>query len=350
MATLTRLDIPVEGMHCAGCASRIEKKLQSLPGVEEASVNFATRRASVFYDSSNTGPAPIVEAVNTIGFSALIQEFTFSILGMHCASCVKRIEDSVLGIPGVLQASVNLASGKAFVRTVSDAVSPSDLMHAIVRAGPYQVLEAPPSEAEEAPAEKREREDLAALRGKVIANIALAAVIMLVSMLHMSIMKASDLPLESINFLLFALATPVQLWGGWQFYKTSFQVLKGGGTDMNVLIAMGTSAAYFYSVVVTFAPQFFPGATGEAYFDTAAVIIALVLLGRYLEAGARGRTSEAIRKLSHLRPKSATVLREGKEEEIPQEKVQPGDLVVVRPGERIPVDGLVREGQSAVDE
>ena len=276
------------------------------------------------------------------------QQTTIPIEGMHCASCVLRVEDSLKKLPGVSKVAVNLATEQATVAFDPEVSALDSLYRAIESAGYH-----PRPEAADMPAlqeEIHEREERLLQR-----KLLFAAVIGLILMAlgqYQRLPLISDLPMASITVTSFLLATPVQFWAGWQFYTGAWSRARHLDADMNTLIAVGTSAAYLYSVVATFAPHLIESADimAEVYYDTAAVIIALILLGRYLEARAKGRTSAAIKRLIGLRAKTARVLREGQEIDIPIEQVVLGDIVVVRPGEKIPVDGVVLEGRSAVDE
>jgi len=267
------------------------------------------------------------------------------IRGMHCAACVAKVEQALSQTPGVLRASVNLASEEALVEYLPGQVSVPGLGAAVASIG-FEMVER--GERAEEEIERQQRDDYLLLKRKLIVSAVLTVVILLGSMTPL----LSLLPLGAPVWL-FALTTPVQFWVGGQFYRNAWSRARHGSSDMNTLIVVGTSAAYLYSTVAVFAPGFFVavGQRPQMYFDTAAVIITLILLGRLLEARAKRRTTEAIRRLAQLQPKTATVLRgEGEQETVPVEQVQVGDQVLVRPGESIPVDGIVRAGSSAVDE
>ncbi len=261
----------------------------------------------------------------------------FRVHGMTCASCVARVEKSLSEVPGVTLANVNLASETALVE-YSDGTSVAELKRAVADAGYELGMEVDVESGGLSPAGELRR-----LKIKLAIALSLAAIVMALTM-------GFDFPGKP--YLLWVLATPVQFWAGWQFYRGAWGALKHRTADMNMLIAVGTSAAYFYSVVVVIAPQVFAGTrmTPEVYFDTSSTIIALVLLGRFLESRAKGQTSEAIKKLIGLRPDKAVVIREGVEHEVAVEDLQVGDIVLVRPGERVPVDGTVVQGYSTVDE
>jgi Cu+-exporting ATPase len=267
---------------------------------------------------------------------------TFGVTGMTCASCVVHVEHALKGVEGVKRANVNLANEKATVE-YEDGVKPEDLVFAVNDAG-YGLVEAADDEATEEIHEREYRK----LKTNLIGAAILTVLILIGSLPHM-LGFHPPVPMGLLNIGLLVLATPVQFWAGARFYKGAWGALKHGQANMNTLVAMGTSAAYFYSAVATFAPGLFNG-RADVYFDTSAVIITLILLGRLLEARAKGRTNEAIKKLAGLRAKTARVVRNGEELDVPVEEVGYGDEVIVRPGEKVPVDGLVLAGESAVDE
>jgi len=328
--------------------ARVEKALSRTDGVSEASVNFAAEKATVEYDPKSTGPDKLISAIEGVGYGTDVRETTFGVAGMTCASCVGRVERALKNVPGVLEATVNLASEKATVRYLSGEVEPRDFEKAVEDAGYGVVRE---GEAEASTDDMHEKE-YRKLRNNFLVAGALTALILVGSLLHM---RGVMLPVTMgwLNLSLLVLATPVQFWAGWRFYKGAWGTLVHGQANMNTLVVLGTSAAYLYSAVATVAPGLFEGAGGRAdvYFDTAALIITLILLGRLLEARAKGRTNEAIKKLAGLQAKTARVIRGGEEVvDVPVEDVRVGDVVVVRPGEKVPVDGRVLSGESAVDE
>jgi Cu+-exporting ATPase len=314
-------------------------------------VNLANEKATVTYDPAGVTIADMVNAVKDAGYGVMTETVTLPVLGMTCASCVERIEDALAEKDGVISAAVNLATERVTIVYSPTEVTPQELKKTIRDSG-YMVPEA---EAEkeyvdtEREARRREMRDLTIKF--VLSGIASLAIMTLMFM-GKYIPIISSLPMEWIAYSAFIIATPVQFWIGWRFYRGAYAALKHGSADMNVLIAVGTSAAYFYSVVATFAPHLVAiGSQMPAtYFDTSTMIIALILLGRLLEARAKGQTSEAIRRLTGLRPKTAHVIRDDREIEIAVEDVNAGDMIVVRPGEKIPVDGIVSEGYSSVDE
>ncbi|MBI2972424.1 MAG: copper-translocating P-type ATPase [Armatimonadetes bacterium] len=268
---------------------------------------------------------------------------------MSCASCVAKVEHALRSVDGVLDAGVNLAAERATVEAIA-SVPVSALRRAVQEAG-YETLEVEGADAEDYEREARRRE-LVTLRRKLIVGTLLSIPILWGSLHHMGLHQIwiPDL-LKNWNVQLL-LATPVQFWAGWQFYRGAWAMARRRTTDMNTLIAVGTSAAYLFSVVATLFPQLFEagGLQPQVYYETAAIIIVLILLGRYLEARAKGQTSEAIRKLIGLQAKTARVIRDGREVDVPVADVAVGDLVVVRPGEKVPVDGVIQDGRSALDE
>jgi len=330
--------IHITGMTCTTCAATIEKGLVETPGVEQASVSFASEKASVEYDPSRVDLAKIKHTISQIGYGVATKKSIFPVGGMTCASCVAHVEQALSSVPGVVSANVNLASEKATVE-YTEGMELADLRRAVREAGYELGLEAATLEDVTTAAQR----ELRGVRNRFIFAAILAA----------SIMALMWAPLFAGKpYLLWALATPVQFWAGWRFYRGAWGALRHKTADMNTLVAVGTSAAYFYSMVAVLFPGLFAATEVELglYFDTSAMIITLILLGRYLETRARGQTSEAIKKLIGLNPKTALVVRDGEEREISIEDVQVGDLIVVRPGERVPVDGIIREGYSSIDE
>ena len=343
-----RLDFGILGMSCASCVSAVERALATVPGVRVVAVNLAAERGSVQYDPDVAEPAMLMRAVKDAGYTPIVEKVTIPISGISCATCVATIEEALRRSPGVVSATVNFATNAATVEFVPVAATVADLRRTIREAG-YEPLEAAEGSAL-ADHEKTAREqEIRILKRKLAVGIVLSVPIVLGSMRHWFPWVPEILQ----NFwALWALTTPVQFWVGAQFYRGAWAALRHRTSDMNTLIAVGTSAAYFYSLAMTIAPGFFRtrGITPAVHYETAAVIITLILLGRLLEAIAKGRTSEAIKRLMGLQPKTARVVRDGEETDVPLDEVRIGDRVVVRPGEKIPVDGIVREGVSAVDE
>jgi Cu+-exporting ATPase len=361
------VQLPVEGMNCAACVARVEKALAALPGVTKATVNLATDRAQVSYNPHRTSTVALVAAIEDAGYGIARTTATFPLLGMDCANCAIRVGRVVQRVPGVTEAAVNLATEKLTVTYLPGTVTPGEIAKAVEGAGYKLVLPqeakvetgaagaaatADPTTVAEAARRKRVR----LLMVKFIAALAVGAVLML-----MMLIPESWLSMKWQWLIQFVLATPVQFWAGWQFYRGAWAALRHRTSDMNTLIAVGTSAAYLYSAAVTFFPGAFERAAGvgfeaAVYYDSAVIIIGLILLGRYLEARAKGQTSAAMRRLIGLQPKTARVVRgvagvgAALEIDVPVEEVVVGDVIIVRPGEKIPVDGEVLEGRSAVDE
>jgi P-type Cu+ transporter len=351
----SRLSMRVEGMTCASCVGRVEKAIRAVPGVTDASVNLATERADVTFGAEQPDAAAVARAVEQVGYSVVSDGVDLTIEGMTCASCVGRVERALKALPGVLDATVNLATERARVRYLVDAVDLGQLK-AAVRAVGYAVVEtADGRDREDRERAARDRE-LKALRRSIVVAGALTLPIFvlemgahLVSAFHHGLLSALG-GRQNLFYLLFVLATVVQFGPGLRFYKKGWPALRRGAPDMNALVMLGTTAAYGYSVVATFLPGVLPAGTVYVYYEAAAVIVTLILIGRYLEALAKGRTSEAIRRLMSLQAKTARVVRDGQELEVGIDAVLPGDVVLVRPGEKVPVDGAVLDGSSYVDQ
>jgi Cu+-exporting ATPase len=354
-AESSRIDLPITGMSCASCSARVQETLKKLKGVEDASVNYAAERATVFYNSSIAHVDDFTKAVKDLGYDVSVSKITIPIKGMTCAACVKRVQDALSSLTGVISATVNFATGKATVEYTASMVGMGDFRRTLKDIG-YDIIEVDSGE-DIVEKEKIEREkEYRELKRKVITGASLTIpVFILVFWDRIGFSSLFfKIPVQT-NFLLqLIIQTPVQFWVGGQFYRGAIAAARHKMTNMNTLIAVGTSAAYLYSLIATFFPSIFDikGYTDNVhvYFDTAATIIVLILLGRLFEARAKGKTSEAIKKLIGLQPKTAKVIRDGEEKDTPIEDVEIGDIILVRPGEKIPVDGLVEEGHSSVDE
>ncbi|WP_273886883.1 heavy metal translocating P-type ATPase [Rubrobacter naiadicus] len=338
------LVLPVRGMSCASCVRRVEKTLSGVSGVDSTSVNLATGTARVEYGEGAPDPRALVEAVQGAGYEVPVERVDFEVRGMTCASCVRRVERALEGVSGVLGANVNLATGRATVEYLPGETGREDFERAVTGAG-YEVV----FDAEDGgSAEPEDRKEQSILKKDFLGAAALTLLVVLGSIPHMFGFRP-PVPGQLWNVGLLILATPVQFWFGRRFYRGAWGALRHLQADMNTLVALGTSVAYLYSAVATFAPGLFAG-RADVYFDTSTLIITLILLGRLLEARARGRASDAIKKLAGLQAKTARLVRDGEEVDVPVEEVAVGDVVVVRPGEKIPVDGVVISGESAVDE
>jgi Cu+-exporting ATPase len=342
-----RVDLPIRGMSCASCVEKIETGLSKLEGVKEVSVNFAAEKASVLYNPSSVSVRELVQQIETIGYETRAEKTAIPIRGMTCASCVEKIEKQLHRLPGVINASVNFGTEKAAVEFLPSVHTLEDFRKAIRDVGYEPVTVQDESAAVDYEKQARERE-VRELGLKTLVG-ALLSIPLLLAMLSEWLALPAWLTNHWVQFLL---ATPVHVWVGWQFHVGFWKALKHGTADMNTLVSLGTNAGYLYSSMVTFAPGFFAaeGLTTGVYFETVAILHTLILLGRLFEARAKGRTSEAIKKLMGLQAKTARVVRDSQEIDIPVEDVRGGDLIIVRPGEKIPVDGVVREGVSAVDE
>jgi Cu+-exporting ATPase len=351
---LKKVEIPITGMSCASCVVKIEKGLSKMSGISDAKVNFATEKATITFNPSQVHMGDFISTIKDLGYEAGMDKVTFPIHGMSCASCVKKVENALNGLEGVVRASVNFATERATVQYIPGVVSMADFRKAVKEAG-YEVLEVETVGKEDiVDREKAAREaEYRKLKKKFLTGIILVIpVFILAYWKALGLSNLYNLGREVNFYLQLVFQTPIQFWVGWQFYSGAWKTAKHKSADMNTLIAVGTSAAYLYSVLATFFPGVFAvqGLAAEVYFDTAGAIVILILLGRLLEARAKGQTSEAIKKLIGLQAKTAKVLRNGQEMDVAVEEVVIGDLVIVRPGEKIPVDGVVKEGRSSVDE
>ncbi|MGD9938178.1 MAG: heavy metal translocating P-type ATPase [Clostridia bacterium] len=354
---MTIKTISVRGMTCASCARASERAAGSLPGVNSASVNFATEALTIEYDETKLGLADVAKAIEKAGYEAVLPDETRSVMipigGMTCSACASAVERAVLKVPGVRAASVNFGSEKLSVSWNLDSTRLSEIKKAVKDAG-YEPLAIETAEAVDAHAEAKAKE-IRSLRNRFIVAISAALPLLYISMGHMlglpvpRILHPMHFPL---NFALvqIVLAIPAVI-AGFRFYTVGFRTMLKASPNMDTLIAIGTSAALIYSSwsTVQIALGDFSG-TELLYYEVAATILALILLGKYLEARSKGRASEAIKKLMGLSPKTALVVHEGGDLEIPVDEVEVGDILRVRPGERVPVDGVVTEGASAVDE
>ena len=344
MAETTRhLTLPITGMTCANCVATVERNLKKLDGVQAVSVNLATERASLEILPDRVTSPQILERVRRAGYDLALGEARFGIGRLSDDSDARRLERTLASLEGVVESSVSFALQSARIRFIPTVIAPTELRAAIEHAG-FEVVQS--GEADEDPeAAARRRESARQLH---LFRVALALTIPLfgLSMARdLGILPMALAHSPALGWLLFALATPVQFYVGRQYYVGAWKALRNRSANMDVLIAMGTSAAYGYSI-----PVLLGWLPGHLYFETAAVILTLIVLGKYLEARAKGRTSEAIKKLLALRPRLARVVRRGEEMEVPAEEVVVGDQVIVRPGERIPVDGRVVDGRSSIDE
>jgi Cu+-exporting ATPase len=341
-----KITLPVSGMTCANCAMNIERNVKKLSGVSEAQVNFASEQAAVSFDPKVLQLKDVVEKIDGAGYKVPTQHTEFAVTGMTCANCAANIERALnKKTTGVVSAGVNFASERVSVEYIPGTTNIDDIIAAIEKAG-YGAI--PPQEGpDEEDAEQKARDaEIRNQTRKFFVGVLLALPLFVLSMARDFSLIGQWSHAPWVNWLFWALATPVQFYTGWDYYVGGSKSLRNKSANMDVLVAMGSSVAYFYSVVVLL----FPAAGAHVYFETSAVIITLIKLGKMLESRTKGRTGGAIRKLIGLRPKTATILENEVEKEIALTRVKVGDTVLVRPGERIPVDGLVLDGQSAVDE
>ena len=339
-------------MSCASCAAKVEKTLSGLNSIHKASVNFATEKVTISYDPKIGHIDEFIETIKGLGYEAVIKREVLPIQGMSCASCVEKIEKTLNNLNGVAHASVNFATEKASIVYIPHQITIQDIVKAVKEIG-YSVMEVKEEGDLLEEEEKAKREVYVKLKTRLFVGIGLTIPIFVFT--HPGLFGLTSIlnvAKETYFILQLLLAIPVQFWCGLQFYKGALAAARHKTTDMNTLIAVGTTAAFSYSIVATFFPGLFEarGLSAEVYFDTAAAIIVLILFGRLLEARAKGRTSEAIKKLIGLQSKTARIIRDGEEIDIPVEEVVVDDVVVVRPGEKIPVDGVVVDGYSSVDE
>ena len=344
------LSLPVQGMTCASCVSHVEGALKELPGVSNVVVNLGTNKASLTYDPARATLADMARAIDDVGYSVPTAELNLDVRGMTCASCVSHVEETLKELDGLTNAVVNLGLNTARVTYIPGVVSVSAMKRAVRDVG-YEAQER--SEGADAlDRERQAREEEIKRQGR---NLLIAGVVGLIVMVGtfydmLGLFKAFVPEWLSYKWVIGLLTTPIVFGPGRQFFTNSWKGLRHGVTDMNLLYATGIGAAYGIAVINTLFPNAGFGGEGATFFESAALLTAFIILGRWLEALTRGRTSEAIRKLMKLQPKIARAVRDGKEEEIPADEVEIDDLILVRPGESIPVDGVVTEGYSAVDE
>ncbi len=346
------LSIPVEGMTCASCVAHVEKAIAKLPEVAKVSVNLATERADVAF-SGKPDAAAVVRAVEGAGYGVPAVTVELGVAGMTCASCVAHVEKAVKAVPGVNAATVNLATERVSVRHLSGVAS-IEAIEAAIRSAGYEPHRIEGEASVDREREARERELTNLRRATLIAGV-LTLPVFVIEMGSHVVPAIHELVMNTIGtqtswLIQFVLTTIILFGPGRRFFQKGVPAMLRGTPDMNSLVVVGTSAAWGYSVVATFAPQLLPAGTANVYYEAAAVIVTLILLGRYLEAKAKGRTSEAIKRLVGLQPKTARVERDGQTAEVLLSEVRSGDIVQVRPGDKVPVDGEVVEGSSYVDE
>jgi len=344
-----QVSLPVEGMTCAACVAKVEKTLKNMAGVQEVHVNLLSGKAAVAYASDQVGVPQMVKLIQDIGYEVPEEEVLLTVRGMSCAACVAKVEKTVKGMPGVTSVVVNLPAESAKVTFYPGAVDKTRIKKEI-RALGYEASEkVTGQEALDREKEARQKELRFQTRNMWIAW-PLASLVMIGMFRDMWIFPYFVPEFLGNVYVLWAMTTPIAFIPGWQFFKHSWNGLKRGATDMNLLYATGIGASYLIATINTFWPDAGFGGRGAAFFESAALLTAFIVLGRYLEALTRGKTSEAIRNLMSLQAKTARVIRNGEEVEIAVDEVEIGDIVFVRPGESIPVDGEVTDGYSVVDE
>ncbi|OAH58635.1 ATPase P [Domibacillus aminovorans] len=343
---LKETNYQITGMTCAACATRIEKGLNKMDGVQEANVNLALEKSTIKYDPIVVSEEDFQKKINSLGYDVVSEKKEFDITGMTCAACATRIEKGLNKLEGVNKATVNLALESASVEYNPSLIDTQDITKRVEKLG-YGAIS---KEDKEDNVDYREKE-IKKQQTKFIVSLILSLPLLWAMVSHFSFTSFIYLPEALMNpWVQLALATPVQFIIGWQFYVGAYKALRNKSANMDVLVALGTSAAYFYSLYLTIDSIGSHAHIVELYFETSAVLITLILLGKLFEAKAKGRSSEAIKKLMGLQAKTAIVVRDGMEKEIPLEEVIVGDIVYVKPGEKVPVDGEIVEGYSALDE
>ncbi|MEH7302737.1 heavy metal translocating P-type ATPase, partial [Neobacillus drentensis] len=339
--------LPITGMTCAACAIRIEKGLNKLEGVDTANVNLALEKASIKYDPAVTNVNDFIKKVNDLGYGVLSEKVEFDIVGMTCAACATRIEKGLNKLEGVNKATVNLALETSSVEFNPSQINIQEIITGVEKIG----YEAKVKQEKSADTINHREKEIEKQKGKFLFSLILAFPLFWAMVDHFEFTSFIYLPDMLMNpWVQLALATPVQFIVGRQFYVGAYKALRNGSANMDVLVALGTSAAYFYSLYIIISAIGSGQMMYELYFETSAVLITLILLGKLFEARAKGRSSEAIKKLMGMQAKTATVIRDGKEIEVALEEVVVDDIILVKPGEKIPVDGEIIEGRSALDE
>lgn len=342
MAKRDQVNLPVTGMTCANCVAAVERNIKKVEGVDSAIVNLSSERATIEFDPGQASLQDFLDRIQRAGYGVATGQASLVIQRMSDDNDARRLEHVLKEVDGVLEASVNFASERASITYVPTVVSQRELREAVSRAGFEAVILG--GELEDAERKAREAE-IAQQRNYLIVGLIFTIPLFLIAMGRDFRLLPAWAFQPWVEWVMFALATPVQFYVGWQYYVGGFKSLRNGAANMDVLVAMGSSAAYFYSL-----PVLFGWIQGHLYFETAAMIISLIKVGKFLESRAKGRTSDAIKKLMSLKAKTARVIRDGTELEIPATEVRVGDMILVKPGEKIPVDGVVVEGRSTVDE
>ena len=351
------LTLPITGMTCANCVASVERNAKKIDGVQNANVNFATEKATIVYDPKLASAEAVIARIEKAGFGVPVAEMELPITGMTCTNCSNTIQRKLNKLDGMIDASVNFASERATVRFAPGSLTQADLVATVEKAGFGVVISVENESTEDAEANAREAEVNHQWKRLIVGAIFTIPLFIFSMSRDFGLIGMWSHALW-VNYLFLALAAPVQFYVGWDYYVGAYKSLRNGSANMDVLVAMGSTVAFLYSTAVliaktigTFNPAFDGNLLGEhVYYETSAAIITLIVLGKLLEARAKGRTSEAIKKLMGLRAKTARIIRNDVEQDIPIEQVVQGDIVLVRPGEKVPVDGIVVAGNSAVDE
>ncbi|MFC1569723.1 heavy metal translocating P-type ATPase [bacterium] len=344
--TMSPIELGITGMHCASCVARVEKGLSAIQGIYKVQVNLATETASLQFEQTSISLQEIISIIQKLGYDIKTTRKLYHIKGLHCASCVARAETALTKVTGVMSVQVNLATQEAVLEIIPDMLTRHDLQKELSAIGDYQLLE---MEMDSSSSDLTSfQNQVKQLKHKLWTGIGLSAIIMILSMSYM-IQGVYEIPTHILHQLLFWLTLPVIFWVGQSFFTSAWRQLRHFSADMNSLVAMGTGTAFIYSSIITWFPDLILGTT-HTYYDTAVMIITLVLLGRFLEARAKHRTSDAIRKLMSLQPKFAHLIQDNQFVEVPIDQIQEGQHLRVKPGETIPVDGIILQGGSAIDE
>ncbi len=343
MSATKQIILPIKGMTCANCVATIERNLKKVDGVEQTAVNLSSERATVGYDENIASVNDFVERVRRAGYDVAMADGEFIIKHLSDANDARQIEKTLIAVDGITEATMNPTSGKLLVKYIPTLLSQLDIRNRLKKAGFEAVVLG--DVAEDAEAKARE-EEIKKQRHLLITGILFTVPLFLLSMGRDLGLVPQSIGMQPwYNWIMLALATPVQFYVGAQYYEGAYKSIRNGSANMDVLVALGSSVAYFYSLIIILGLF-----SGHVYLETGAVIITLIRLGKFLEARAKGKTSEAIKKLLNLKPKTATKLADGKEIEVPVDEIKVGDVLIVRPGEKIPVDGIVTEGNTSIDE
>ncbi|MBN2104086.1 heavy metal translocating P-type ATPase [bacterium] len=344
------IELGITGMRCASCVARLEKQLSEIEGINDVAVNLPAETVSIQYDSIIINPSDFINAIHNLGYKVKTDKLLFQVEGMHCASCVSRVKSAFEKNPHILTSEVNLVTQEAILEVIPGSATLKDIQNGLASVGDYRIRH---MHAEHSVSRNGiyDQNDAKQLKKRLRIGIPLSSLILILSKLHI-IPGIPEIPERILHPLLFFLTLPVIFWAGQSFFTGAYKQLRRLTADMNTLVAMGTGTAFLYSGFVTWFPDCIKdaGADLHVYYDTSAMIIALILLGRFLEARARHRTSGAIQKLMHLQPKFARVVHNDHIEELPIHQIRKGQILRIQPGESVPVDGVIIRGMTAIDE